>query len=66
MLSFGFGLRHWQQIEAGHPINLWTLLRISEAFNLRAWRVIRGLDDDFPARHLADMGPEQAPKRGRT
>jgi transcriptional regulator with XRE-family HTH domain len=49
MISFGFGLRHWQQIEAGYPINLWTLLRISEAFNVRAWKIIRGLDEDFPS-----------------
>ena len=55
MISFGFGLRHWQQIEAGHPINLWTLLRIGEAFNMRAWKIIRGLDDNFPVKRTELM-----------
>lgn len=55
MISFGFGLRHWQQIEAGYPINIWTLLRISEAFNVRAWRIIRGLDDHFPQRQYSHI-----------
>jgi transcriptional regulator with XRE-family HTH domain len=54
MISFGFGLRHWQQIEGGHPINIWTLLRICEAFDLRAWQIIRGLDDGFPRSQRRD------------
>src|ERR1700704_824214 len=28
MIAFGFSARHWQQIEAGRPITLTTLLRI--------------------------------------
>ena len=31
MISFGFSARHWQQIEAGRPITVTTLLRICEA-----------------------------------
>jgi hypothetical protein len=31
MISFGFSASHWQQIEAGRPITLTTLLRICEA-----------------------------------
>jgi hypothetical protein len=57
MISFGFGLRHWQQIEAGHPINISTLLRISETFGLHAWQIIRGLDDDFPVPQRRDIIP---------
>jgi transcriptional regulator with XRE-family HTH domain len=32
MISFGFSARHWQQIEAGRPITLTTLLRICDTF----------------------------------
>jgi transcriptional regulator with XRE-family HTH domain len=44
MISFGFSTRHWQQIEAGRPITVKTLLRISAAFDLPLVRLIRGLD----------------------
>ena len=43
MISFGFSARHWQQIEAGRPITVRTLLRICEAFKIRMDRVVRGL-----------------------
>ncbi len=57
MMSFGFGLRHWQEIEAGYPINIWTLLRICEAFDVRMWQIVRGLDDDFPVRQRSEIKP---------
>jgi transcriptional regulator with XRE-family HTH domain len=44
MIGFGFSARHWQQIEAGRPITIRTLLRISETFGVRAAQLIRGLD----------------------
>ena len=44
MISFGFSARHWQQIEAGRPITVKTLLRISDAFNVRIVQLVRGLD----------------------
>lgn len=44
MNSFGFSARHWQQIEAGRPITVSTLLRICEAFKINADRLVRGLD----------------------
>jgi predicted nucleic acid-binding Zn ribbon protein len=28
MIGFGFSARHWQQVEAGRPITVTTLLRI--------------------------------------
>jgi transcriptional regulator with XRE-family HTH domain len=34
MLSFGFSTRHWQQVEAGRPITLTTLLRVCDAFGV--------------------------------
>src|SRR5579863_1665450 len=44
MKLFGFSARHWQQIEAGRPITVSTLLRICEAFKISAERLVRGLD----------------------
>jgi transcriptional regulator with XRE-family HTH domain len=44
MISFGFSARHWQQIEAGRPITVSTLLRICEAFNIPVERLVHGLD----------------------
>jgi transcriptional regulator with XRE-family HTH domain len=44
MISFGFSARHWQQIEAGRPITVSTLLRICEAFNISVGRLVHGLD----------------------
>lgn len=44
MIGFGFSARHWQQIEAGRPITIKTLLRICDTFNVRAGQLIDGLD----------------------
>jgi transcriptional regulator with XRE-family HTH domain len=44
MISFGFSARHWQQIEAGRPITMTTLLRICDTFKVRLEAVVRGLD----------------------
>lgn len=46
MLSFGFSTRHWQQVEAGRPITVTTLLRICEVFETPVSKLVRGLDDD--------------------
>jgi transcriptional regulator with XRE-family HTH domain len=45
MISFGFSARHWQQIEAGRPITLRTLLRIGEVFNISLANLVIDLDD---------------------
>ncbi len=45
MLSFGFSTRHWQQIEAGRPITVTTLLRICEIFQTSMAALVRGLDE---------------------
>ena len=47
MISFGFSARHWQQIEAGRPITLKTLLRICEVFSTPMDRIVKGLDKGF-------------------
>jgi DNA-binding Xre family transcriptional regulator len=44
MISLGFSARHWQQIEAGRPITLRTLLKICDTFGIQAGRLIAGLD----------------------
>jgi transcriptional regulator with XRE-family HTH domain len=44
MIGFGFSARHWQQIEAGRPITVTTLLRICDTFAIRAAQLIEGLD----------------------
>jgi len=44
MISFGFSARHWQQIEAGRPITVRTLLRVCGVFKTRMAQIVRGLD----------------------
>jgi transcriptional regulator with XRE-family HTH domain len=44
MISFGFSARHWQQIEAGRPITVSTLLRICGVFKTSAAGLVQGLD----------------------
>jgi transcriptional regulator with XRE-family HTH domain len=43
MLSFGFSTRHWQQIEAGRPITLTTLLRVCDVFKATPDKLLKGL-----------------------
>jgi transcriptional regulator with XRE-family HTH domain len=44
MISYGFSARHWQQIEAGRPITVSTLLRVCAVFGATIDRLVRGLD----------------------
>jgi transcriptional regulator with XRE-family HTH domain len=44
MITFGFSARHWQQIEAGRPITMTTLLRICDAFKVRIAVIVQGTD----------------------
>lgn len=44
MIAFGFSARHWQQIEAGRPITMTTLLRICDAFKVRIAVIVQGTD----------------------
>jgi len=39
MIGFGFSARHWQQVEAGRPITMTTLLRICDTFHPRFMRL---------------------------
>lgn len=47
MIAFGFSARHWQQIEAGRPITVTTLLRICDAFKVRIAVVVRDTDKNI-------------------
>jgi transcriptional regulator with XRE-family HTH domain len=60
MLSFGFSTRHWQQVEAGRPITVTTLLRICEVFEMPMSRMVQGLDKEGVYEAL---GVEIAPRR---
>lgn len=44
MISYGFSARHWQQIEAGRPITVSTLLRVCAVFKVSINSLVRGLD----------------------
>jgi hypothetical protein len=44
MIDYGFSARHWQQIEAGRPITVSTLLRICAVFETSIDRLVGGLD----------------------
>src|SRR5215472_6184822 len=46
MIAFGFSPRHWQEIEAGRPITMTTLLRICDAFRVHIALLVRGADDE--------------------
>jgi transcriptional regulator with XRE-family HTH domain len=61
MLSFGFSTRHWQQIEAGRPITVSTLLRICEVFELPMAKLVRGLDNGIYEK--LDVEPRVTKKR---
>ena len=43
MIAYGFSLRHWQMMEAGRPITLFTLLRVCETFEISPERLMNGL-----------------------
>ncbi|MCL5745109.1 MAG: hypothetical protein M1541_14485 [Acidobacteria bacterium] len=43
MISHGFSVRHWQMIESGRPITVFTLLRICETFELTLEQLVSGL-----------------------
>lgn len=44
MISFGFSARHFQQIEAGRPITVTTVLRLCEVLEVSMAKLVRGLD----------------------
>ena len=50
MIAFGFSARHWQQVEAGRPITVTTLLRICEVFGVSLSGVVRNLDEGIYSR----------------
>lgn len=63
MLSFGFSTRHWQQVEAGRPITVTTLLRICEVFELPMSKLVRGLDAGGVYEKLESVTPLRRRRR---
>jgi len=63
MLSFGFSTRHWQQVEAGRPITVTTLLRICEVFEVPMSKLVRGLDKEGVYEKLEPVVPLRLRKR---
>jgi len=47
MIPFGFSARHWQQVEAGRPITLRTLIKASAAFGVLPSAVLRAAESDL-------------------
>jgi transcriptional regulator with XRE-family HTH domain len=50
MIGYGFSVRHWQMIEAGRPITVFTLLRVCEAFDLPIDKLVTGLSQHLRKR----------------
>lgn len=50
MISYGFSVRHWQMIESGRPITVFTLLRICEGFDLTLEQLLAGLSQHLRKR----------------
>lgn len=63
MLSFGFSTRHWQQVEAGRPITVTTLLRICEVFELPMSKLVLGLDGQGVYEKLEPILPQRRRRR---
>jgi transcriptional regulator with XRE-family HTH domain len=40
MMERGFSLRHYQRIEAGRSVSMWTLWKLALAFNVRPHEVL--------------------------
>ncbi|PSH05038.1 MAG: hypothetical protein CXZ00_02455 [Acidobacteria bacterium] len=63
MISFGFSARHWQQIEAGRPITVSTLLRICEVFEITMSKLVRGLDKGIYEQLDVHLAPRRRRRR---
>jgi transcriptional regulator with XRE-family HTH domain len=50
MISYGFSVRHWQMIESGRPITVFTLLRVCESFDLTLEQLVAGLSQHLGKR----------------
>ena len=43
MISYGFCLRHYQMMETGRPMTVFTLLRVCSAFEISPEQLVAGL-----------------------
>jgi transcriptional regulator with XRE-family HTH domain len=44
MILYGFSGKHWQQLEAGRPITMTTIVRVCEALEVDLASLLAGLD----------------------
>jgi transcriptional regulator with XRE-family HTH domain len=63
MITFGFSARHWQQVEAGRPITVTTLLRICEVLEMPMEKLVRGLDKGIYEKPVMDRVPPRRVRR---
>jgi len=56
MIGRGFSARHWQQIEAGRPITLRTLLKACAVFGVLPSSVLRNAEQALPSPSDAPPG----------
>lgn len=57
MVLFGFSGKHWQQLEAGRPITVTTLLRICETLGITLDVLLKGLDQGVYDKKVATTTP---------
>jgi transcriptional regulator with XRE-family HTH domain len=50
MTCYGFSVRHWQMIEAGRPVTVFTLVRICETFEVPLEQFVAGLSHHYRRR----------------
>lgn len=69
MILFGFSGKHWQQLEAGRPITVTTLLRACEALDISMAEIVKDLDkgiyetpDKLPSVTLKRLSAKKAPR----
>jgi hypothetical protein len=68
MILFGFSGKHWQQLEAGRPITVTTLLRACEALGVTMAEVVKDLDKgvyEKPGMATISMMKKISEKRSR-
>jgi transcriptional regulator with XRE-family HTH domain len=63
MISFGFSARHWQQVEAGRPITVTTLLRICEVLETSMEKLVSGLDKGIYETPVMERVPPRRRRR---
>jgi hypothetical protein len=59
MMDYGFDIRHYQRIEAGRSVTLWTVWKLAQAFKVSPRRILPPGDSPIERR-----GPPVSKRRG--